>query len=422
MKTPFPLISYRFVSAALAPVGGLVLRARARCGKEASSRLGERFGRASLPRSAGELLWVHGASIGECVAVLPLVTALLKNPERAILVTSGTVTSAELMRERLPERAFHQFVPIDTPFAVRHFLDHWRPDAALFVDSELWPNMLRGAHGRGIGLALVNGRMSERAFSGWRRVPRSARYVLSCFDVCLAQDEESAARLRALGAHDVRVYGNLKADAPPDPVDPAKLAALKDAIGGRPVLLAASTHRGEEETVLPAHDMLRQRVPDLLTIVVPRHPSRGAEIAMLCGTRHVARRSDGALPAMETAVYVADTIGELPLFYSAATFAFIGGSLVPHGGQNPFEAARLACAVMAGAHTDNFAGIYDAIFSAQGAGRVHGCRDIVGLAGRWLADPQAARAAGAEAARGAAALGGALEKTRAAVEALLARP
>ena len=421
MKTPFPLLSYGFASMVLAPVAGLVLRARARRGKEEISRLGERFGRPGLHRPPGELIWIHGASIGECVSALPLVNALLEKPERSVLVTSNTVTSAALMRDRLPARAFHQFVPVDTPLAVGRFLDHWRPQAALFVDSELWPNMLRAVHVRGTRLALINGRMSERAFAGWRRAPKSSRFVLSCFDVCLAQDQSSADRLRALGAGDVHVLGNLKADSPLDPVDPAKLATLENAIANRPVMLAASTHPGEEETILPAHDAMRTRFPNLLTIIVPRHPSRSAEIAMLCGTRSFARRSESTLPGIETAVYIADTIGELPLFYRVAPFAFVGGSLVPHGGQNPFEAARLARAVMAGPYTDNFAGIYEAIFSTQRAGRVHGCKEIVELAGHWLAEPELARTAGADAARGAASLCGALEKTRVAVEALLAR-
>jgi 3-deoxy-D-manno-octulosonic-acid transferase len=373
-----------------------------------------------LARPAGELIWIHGASVGECLSVLPLIDALLAKAERSVLVTSGTVGSAELMRERLPRRAFHQFVPIDSPSAVKRFLDHWKPDAGLFVDSELWPNLLLSAHTRGVKLALVNGRMSARSHAGWHRAPNTARHLLSCFDICLAQDDLSAERLRLLGAKDVRRAGNLKADAPPPPPDSRKMAELVEAVASRPILLAASTHPGEDETVLPAHDTLRRRFADLLTIIVPRHAARGAEIAMLCGTRKAARRSAGALPTGDTAVYIADTTGELTMFYRIAPFAFIGGSLVPHGGQNPLEAALLARAVMAGPYTDNFAGIYERIFSNQGEGRVHGCADIVALAGRWLADPQAARTTGAAAAATAAALGGALGTTVAAIEAMLA--
>lgn len=418
--TPLALTAWRAAAAMFAPAAGLVLRARARNGKEDPARLGERWGRASVARPEGELVWIHGASVGECRSVLPLITALLETKQRSVLVTSGTVTSAELLQKRLPERACHQFAPIDTPAAAARFLQHWRPQLALFVDSELWPNLLRAARAHGVKMALVNGRMSARAYAGWRRAPKSARHILSCFDVCFAQDEASAERFRLLGARDVCTVGNLKADAPPDPVDPVQRAELERAIGGRPVLLAASTHPGEDETILPAHDALRRRFPDLLTIIAPRHPARAADIAMLCATRPVVMRSADMLPSAKTAVYIADTIGELTLFYQIAPFAFVGGSLVPHGGQNPLEATRLSRAVMAGPHTENFAPIYQAIFEAQGAGLVGSCADIVELGGRWLANADVARAAGLAAATTAVALGGALEKTRMAVEALLA--
>lgn len=418
--SPLALWTYRLATMALAPAAPLLLRARARRGKEEISRLSERLGRPSLPRPSGQLIWIHGASVGECLSVLPLIRALLEEPDRSVLVTSGTVTSASLMRERLPPGAFHQFVPIDTPAAVRRFLDQWRPDVGLFVDSELWPNLLSAAHKRGVKLALVNGRMSERSFAGWRRATASARSILSCFDVSLAQDERSARHLKLLGAGDVRISGNLKADVQPDPPHPLELAALSTAVGTRPVLLAASTHPGEDETILPAHDALRREFPDLLTIIAPRHPIRGGDIAMLCGTRNVLRRSRAALPMPDTAVYVADTIGELPLFYTLASFAFIGGSLIPHGGQNPLEAARLERAVMAGPYTENFAEAYNSIFAAQGCGRVLSCAEIVAVAHRWLNDAAEARATGAAASHAAALLGGALERTRQAIEALLA--
>jgi 3-deoxy-D-manno-octulosonic-acid transferase len=358
--------------------------------------------------------------MGETMAVLPLIAELLKVPGRSVVVTSGTVTSAALMTERLPAGALHQFTPVDTPAATARFLDHWKPDIGLFVESEIWPNMLAGARKRGIKLALINGRMSARSFKGWRYARRTASKLLSFYDICLAQDDDTAARLSNLGARDVRVSGNLKADAPPLPADADKLAALRHAVGDRPVLLAASTHPGEDETILPAYDALRQKFPDLLAIVVPRHAERGAEIAMLCGTRPVVRRALGAVPTADTAIYVADTMGELGLLYRLAPFVFMGGSLVPHGGQNPLEPARLARAVLAGPHTENFTRAYDTILGAQGAGRVHSSGEIVALAGSLLADPARASATGEAAARGADILGGAVEKTRMAIESLLA--
>lgn len=417
---PFTLHVYRTAMSALSPLAPFVLRSRALRGKEETARLGERLGQASLPRPSGQLVWIHGASVGECVAALPLVQRLLETSGRSVLVTSGTVTSAHLMAKRLPPGALHQYAPVDLPGAVRKFLDHWRPDAALFVDSEIWPNMLAASHARGIALALVNGRISKRSFRGWQRAPRTAAGVLSFFRNCLAQDDETAERLIALGARNVTVSGNLKADALPPPVDASEYQALSDALRSRPLLLAASTHTGEEEILLPAHDQLRRFHPDLVTIVVPRHPDRGGHIAMLCGSRKVLRRSERRLPERDTAIYVADTMGELGLFYRLASFAFMGGSLVPHGGQNPLEATLLGRAVMAGSYTDNFARAYETIFAAQGCGRVRTSSEIVAFGQRLLTYPSEASRLGAAAAGAAKSLGGALEKTLNAVEAMLA--
>jgi 3-deoxy-D-manno-octulosonic-acid transferase len=419
-QTPLTLRAYNTAASALELIAPFALRQRALRGKEDRARLEERLGHAVKSRPTGQLVWIHGASVGECMAVLPLIGELLKTENRSVLVTSGTVTSAQLMAERLPPHAFHQFAPLDTPASVARFLDHWSPDIGLFVDSEIWPNTLAGAKARDIPLALINGRMSARSFAGWRYAPRTAAAILSLYDVCLAQDDETAERLRGLGAKNVLVGGSLKADAPPLPADADKLAALRNAIGARPVFLAASTHAGEDEIILPAHDALRREFPELLTIVAPRHPERGPGIAMLCGTRAAARRAAGSAPDRETAIYIADTIGELGLFYRLAPFALIGGSLIPHGGQNPLEPAHLGCAVLAGPHTANFAQAYNAILAAQGAGRVATCGEIVALAGRLLGFPEDASIMGQAASHAADALGGAVERTRLAIESLLA--
>lgn len=418
-STPLGIQAYRFAARVLSPAVPLLLRRRRRRGKEDRDRVSERLGISNTPRPEGRLVWVHGASNGECLAALPLIEAFVSNGLK-VLVTSGTVTSAELMQARLPQGSVHQFVPIDTPAATARFLKHWRPDVGLFVDSDLWPNLILGAKATGVRLALVNARMSQRSFESWRWARKTAAAILAAFDVCLAQDEEIAARFRVLGASDIRVVGSLKEDAPPLPFDETKLLELKAAIGARPILLAAQTHPGEDETILPAHDTLRLRHPDLLTIIVPRHPSRGAEIAELCATRKCQRRSEGGAFASNTAVYIADTIGELGLFYRLVPFAFVGGTLVPRGGHNPLEPARLHCAVMAGPHTFNSASAFDAVLNAQGIGRVTSSREIADLTERLLDDPEQARALGNSAARGAASLGGAVEKTFATVNALLA--
>jgi len=417
-RPPLGILAYRAATAALSPAAPIILRRRKKQGKEHRDRAGERLGYADTPRASGKLVWVHGASNGESLAALPLIEQLTAKGVN-VLMTSGTVTSAELMQSRLPPGAVHQFVPIDTPSATQRFLSHWRPDAGLFVDSDLWPNLILGAKSLGTKLALVNARMSQRSYEGWRWAKKTVGSVLAAFDVCLAQDDEIAARFRMLGAPDVRVVGSLKEDAPPLPYDPTELAALRTAIGTRPVLLAAQTHPGEDETILPAHDALRRTHPDLLTIIVPRHTTRGADVSMLCDVRRSARRAAGEGIAPDTAIYIADTMGELGLFYRLAPIAFVGGTLVPVGGHNPLEPARLGCAVMAGAHTFNSVSAYAAIFAAQGLGLVQSSTDIAALAGRVFDDPALARSLGEAAARGASALGGAMEKTIAVVDSFL---
>jgi 3-deoxy-D-manno-octulosonic-acid transferase len=418
MRTPLGLAAWCLLAGLAAPFAPLLLRQRASRGKEDRARLNERLGITTVARPDGKLVWVHGASVGESLSALPLIEKLLADGAR-VLVTSGTVTSATIMKQRLPKGALHQFVPLDMPGAVARFLDHWRPDAGLFVESDLWPNLIQGAKARGVRLALVNARISARSADRWRLARKSVAALLGAFDVVLAQDEDVAARFRNLGARSVEVAGSLKADAPPLAANDAALAALRQAIGQRPVLLAAQTHPGEDETILPAHDLLRARFPDLLTILVPRHIERGGDLEMLCGARPSKRRSTGQVITAQTAIYIADTLGEMGLFYRLAPFCFIGGTLVPLGGHNPLEPAALHCAVLAGPHTANAAGAYDAILSAQGFGRVHNSADIAREAARLLLDRDGAAQAGEAASRGAATLSGAVTRTINALKTLL---
>jgi 3-deoxy-D-manno-octulosonic-acid transferase len=414
---PLGLTAWRLLTGAISPASLLLLRRRATRGKEDWTRLNERLGIAGVARPGGRLIWVHGASVGESLSALPLIESLIENA--TVLVTSGTVTSAAMMSHRLPKGALHQFVPLDIPGAVTRFLDHWKPDAGLFVESDLWPNLILGAAKRGVKLALVNARISERSAMRWGWAKNSVAALLSSFDTVLAQDDEGAQRFRTLGARKVEVVGSLKADAPPLAVDEEALAQLRRQIGGRPVLLAAQTHPGEDETVLPAHDMLRQQFPDLLTILVPRHTARGADLEMLCGVRACKRRSTGGQISAQTAVYIADTMGELGLFYRLASFCFLGGTLVPLGGHNVLEPAQLHCAVLAGPHTKSATHAYDAVLGAQGFGQIASSADIAREAARLLSDPQTAREAGDAAARGAATLRGAVAHTAVALKTML---
>ncbi len=359
---------YRIAATLATPFLPSLLRRRATLGKEDRTRLGERRGESTTPRPGGPLVWIHGASVGETISLLPIAERLAAD-RIAVLMTSGTVTSARLMARRLPPGAIHQFVPLDAPLYVRRFLDHWRPDLALIAESEIWPNLIVQTDRRGIPLVLVNARISERSFERWRKAGDISRTVFSRFDLCLAQSETDGGRLLALGAPRVAVTGNLKYDVPPPPADPLKVSMIEGLIGSRPVWMAASTHPGEDVMVLAAHRKVAKNHPHLLTILAPRHPHRGAEIEDLvrrAGLRG-ARRSLGLQPDRATDVYIVDTIGELGIFYRTVPVALTGGSLVPHGGQNPIEPAKLGTAVLHGPHVHNFVEVFAALDRTGGA-------------------------------------------------------
>lgn len=369
--------AWHYGATLLAPLTALHFRRRVRIGKEIAARLDERRG-GGADRQPGRLFWLHAASIGETLSALPVLEAMAaRDTTLRILFTTGTVTSAELLSRRLPpglsRRVVHRFLPLDVPAWVGRFLDGWRPDAAAFVESELWPNLLAAARRRSVPLALVNARVSARSFARWCRVPSLAREALEGFDLVLARSSADLARLVRLGAGAPECWGDLKAAAPPLPGDPAALARLSRLIGKRPVFLAASTHPGEEALVLAAQTSLVSLFPDLLTVIVPRHPERGVAVAQEAAVAGlaVARRSAGGAPGPDVSVYVADTLGELGLFYRLAGVALIGGSLVPHGGQNPLEAARLGCPILLGPHTGNFEEAVERLLAAGGARRVY---------------------------------------------------
>jgi 3-deoxy-D-manno-octulosonic-acid transferase len=365
------------------------LRRRAERGKEDRLRWRERLGAASLARPDGPLLWLHAASVGESRSTLPLIEALLaERSALQVLVTTGTVTSAMLMCELLPARARHQFAPVDRPQAWRGFMAHWRPQLGLLVESELWPNLILEARARDLPLALINGRMSEGSYRRWARLPASAAELLGGFALCLAQSDADRARLAALGAKQVLTAGNLKYAGSPLPTDPAALAGLTAAIGERPVWLAASTHPGEETKVLEAHRRLTASLPDLLTMIAPRDPGRGGALAQSMRQMGfaVVRRSGGESPSDGCAIYLADTLGELGLWYRLAWIALVGGSLVPHGGQNPLEPARLGCPMLLGPHHQNFAEIGQQLVQAGAARRVVNDADLLATLRALLPD------------------------------------
>lgn len=421
-KPGLSLKAYQIATRLAAPIAPLLLAWRTRRGKEEPGRHAERYGMAITPRPSGFLVWFHASSVGEVNAALPVIEATAKaRPDIRILLTTATVTSARLARVRLPEGAIHQFVPLDRQGYLKRFLDHWRPDLAVLVESEIWPNLVLDTKARNIPLLLINGRMSASSYKAWRRRPGMSRPIFSAFDLVLAQNSALAERFAQLGASNARDVGNLKADAPPPPVDAAAKTKLAAALSGRSVWLAASTHPGEDEIIASAHAMIKKALPDLLTIIAPRHPERGSDIAQMLRAQGLSttRRAGGGLPDRDTDVYVADTIGELGVLYVLSPVAFIGGSLVHHGGQNPVEAIKLDTAVLTGPNWHNFRGSYSELLKAGGAREVTDAETIAVAVLDLLNDTDQRRTMMARAEKTVAAMAGALPRTLEAIAAYL---
>ena len=336
-----------------------------------AQRCRERSGHASLARPTGPLIWLHAVSVGEFQSVLGLLRVLREErPDVTILVTTTTPTSAKLAETRLPKGCLHQFAPLDTAVATRRFLDHWQPDLAIFVESEIWPRQIVTLHDRDTPLLLINARLSAGSLKTWRKVPALAQALLSRFSAVLCQIDATRDALLSFGYAPERAVttGDLKKSSDPLPVDADALRDLQSAVGDRSLWVASSTHPGEDEEVLKAHRTLLAHDPDALMVLLPRHPERGDDLAAMLRNEgfDTARRSKGEMPADNTQVYLADTLGETGLFYQLAPVVFVAGSFVPVGGHNPFEPAHFDCAILHGPLVANFAQSY-AEMKAAGA-------------------------------------------------------
>lgn len=413
---------YRTLGNRLQPLAEPFLNHRMRRGKEDPARRGERFGNAGKKRPDGPLVWAHAASVGETNAVLPLLQRL-RDRGLAVLLTTGTVTSAAIAERRLAAGAVHQYAPLDIPHYVERFLNHWRPGLALFVESELWPGAMVALAERGVPLVLVNGRLSARSYGRWRRVGPFARALMSRIDQCLAQSADDGRRFEALGAPCVTICGNLKFDADAPAASETVLREMREAIGDRPVFVAASTHPGEEEMLTRALKEIGPAGDNLITIIVPRHPDRGLEIAGAARAQNftVALRSAGEPIGGKTQIYIADTIGEMGLWYRLATIAFLGGSLIRHGGQNPIEPAKLAVPLMHGPHIGNFADVYGALQDARAAVLIADQRALQTVLTQLLADGAERRRLAAAAHACVERFTGTLDRTLAALQPFLER-
>lgn len=385
--------AYRHLMLMLEPLAGVILKRRVKSGKEDETRIAERKGVASLSRPAGTLVWMHGASVGETSMLLPLIKRLLDDdPKLHILVTSGTMTSAKIMADRLPPRAFHQMVPLDGPNFVENFLAHWQPNLAVWAESEIWPNLVLQTKASHAKMALINARLSQNSVDRWRAKRNFAHQVFSCFDIILPADTLTHNALQFLGGNVVSQIGNLKTAAPPLEYDAVESAKLKNAIGHRPVWLAASTHAAEEDAILKAHITGPGQKADALLLWVPRHPERGNEIAQLCAGHAIAIRSNGEFLTSKTSIYIMDTLGEMGLALDLADVAFVGGSLHESlTGHNPLEPARAQVPILTGPHVSSFTEIYAELFNHNAAMSVNSAKKLQKSVMALMADRAAAR-------------------------------
>lgn len=353
---------------ALTPVINIHLKKRIAIGKEDSARLNERFGITNLPRPYGQLVWLHGASVGESVALLTVVEKLRAeaNPP-SVMVTTGTVTSAKVMKDRLPEGSFHQFMPLDRKLWVDRFLDHWRPDGVIWTESEIWPGVFAGIKTRHIPAVMINARLSAKTVRNWRWFKPWIKSLIEIFSFVTAQTKIDKKNWEDLGGSSAQMLGNIKFVVAEQPYDIDKLTILQAEIGNRPLWIFSSIHPGEELLAARVHQQLKAAHPDLLTFIIPRHPHRGDDFtaALRAKGLAVAQRSHDEKITAETQVYIADTIGEMGVFYRLGKTVVIGGSFVPHGGQNPIEPTKLKAAVLYGPHMFNFTAICTAFESAQ---------------------------------------------------------
>lgn len=393
----FPLRAYAAAMRLAAPFLPLWLGRRVRAGKEDKNRLGERSGIASLARPNGPLVWFHAASVGETQMLRPVLARLAeRRPDIHILITTGTITSAETIANDMPARAMHQFVPADTPIAAQRFADHWQPDLAIFAESELWPNLIGAVHAAKAPLALINARMSAASLERWnRRAPKSFKTLMGRFSLILAANKETADGLSWALDKQIEASGNLKRAAPPLPADTARLEKYQAALAGRLVWCAASTHEGEEEIVAKAMLDIKAKAPDTFLILAPRHPERAEAVReLLIGQGlSVIRYSSGRMPRAANDVLLIDKIGHMGTAYRLAPVSFVGGSLIDGlSGHNPLEPARLGSAVITGPHIASFADTYMALMAFDGVKRIL-TSDTLSFAVWTLLTGDAARAA-----------------------------
>ena len=357
------------------------LRSRLLMGKEDPERLEERLGISLAERPTGNLIWFHAASVGESLSLVELIKRISSSqPDYNFLITTGTITSAKLILSRLPSNAVHQYIPVDTPKAVEKFLDRWRPSLAIWTESEFWPNLISFTAARDIPMILINARISEKSYRRWRFFKKSLKNLIEKFNYSLIQDEKTVKYFSKIGisSNNFELTGTLKEGSAALPHSEIEQVEISKQILNRPVWLAASTHEGEEKLIAAAHRHASKASQGLLLIIVPRHPERGLEIASILTKENfkICLRSKKDKISSDTQIYIADTLGELGLWYRVAPVSFVGGSFVPIGGHNPFEPAALGSAILHGPYVENFKEIYNRLNVAGAAVKIEEASEL----------------------------------------------
>ena len=357
------------------------LRSRLLMGKEDPERLEERLGISLAERPTGNLIWFHAASVGESLSLMELIKRISSSqPDYNFLITTGTITSAKLILSRLPSNAVHQYIPVDTPKAVEKFLDRWRPSLAIWTESEFWPNLISFTFARDIPMILINARISEKSYRRWRFFKKSLKNLIEKFNYSLIQDEKTVKYFSKIGisSNNFELTGTLKEGSAALPYSETEQVEISKQILNRPVWLAASTHEGEEKLIAAAHRHASKASQGLLLIIVPRHPERGLEIASILTKENfkICLRSKKDKISSDTQIYIADTLGELGLWYRVAPVSFVGGSFVPIGGHNPFEPAALGSAILHGPYVENFKEIYNRLNVAGAAVKIEEASEL----------------------------------------------
>ena len=352
---------YQIISTLLLPFIGIYIKNRIRLNKEDPNRYKERYGKPSVKRKEGNVIWIHAASVGETLSVLKVISEIEKiESVDQVLLTTGTTSSAEIVVNRLGPKTVHQFIPLDIPLFNKRFLKYWNPNSAIFVESEIWPNLITQTKKLQIKIAIINGRMTLNSYSKWLRFKKSSEKIFKSFDLCLTQNEESSLFYKKLGINNTYYTGNLKFSSDKLKVDDGAYGDLKNILKGRKIFLAASTHLGEEKIISEITRKIRETNKEFITIIVPRHPNRGGLLPQMVNCKVVTRSTNEKID-QSTDIYLADTFGELGLFYKLADFIFIGGSFVRHGGQNPIEAAYFCDNIFHGKYIENFLEVYETL-------------------------------------------------------------